>query len=305
MLARLQQALALLWLSAWVWGAGAAAQQGRWVACSVWAAGLLGSHALWLGVSMGLAQWRNRRDPAGPASAAQAWRAWWREALLAPRVFGWRQPFRSRQWADFLPHTPGQPGVLLVHGFVCNRGLWNPWLKRLRQEGVAHVAVDLEPVFGSIDDYAPRIEAAVRALESATGVPPLVVAHSMGGLAVRAWLRASGGDARLRRVLTLGTPHEGTWLAHAAVSANGREMRPDGDWLRALAAQEPLTRRARFVCVWSRCDQIVFPASTACLAGARAHEVVGVAHVDLVEQPEVRALAWRLLRGPAAGAGPG
>jgi pimeloyl-ACP methyl ester carboxylesterase len=80
-------------------------------------------------------------------------------------------------------------GVVLVHGFLCNRAFWTPWLAPLRARGHAFVAVTLEPAFGSIDDYAPAIEAAVRRVTEATGQAPLIVGHSMGGLAIRAWLR--------------------------------------------------------------------------------------------------------------------
>jgi triacylglycerol lipase len=41
-------------------------------------------------------------------------------------------------------------------------------------------------VFGGIDDYAPLIEQAVQQVTQATGRPPLLVCHSMGGLAARA-----------------------------------------------------------------------------------------------------------------------
>src|SRR5262245_39002446 len=80
-------------------------------------------------------------------------KAWCGEVITGWRVFGWRQPFRSRAFDDWLTEAGGKRGVLLVHGFVCNRGLWNPWMQRLRQLGTPHVAINLEPVFGAIDRY--------------------------------------------------------------------------------------------------------------------------------------------------------
>ena len=73
---------------------------------------------------------------------------------------------------------------------MCNRGVWLHWLGHLRAAGHAHVAVNLEPVLGSIDGYAKAIDDAVRRVTEATGLPPVLVCHSMGGLAARAWLRA-------------------------------------------------------------------------------------------------------------------
>lgn len=177
---------------------------------------------------------------------------------------------------------------MLVHGYVCNRGFWAPWMIQLRRQGVPVVAITLEPVVGSIDDYAGAIEAAVRQLEAATGQPPLLVGHSMGGLAIRAWRRAFGVPAaRVRGVITLGTPHQGTWLAHFAPTRNGQQMVPGSHWLRDLAASEPADWCARLTCWYSHCDCIVFPAHLACLPGAVAQHHPGVAHVALAFEPAV------------------
>jgi triacylglycerol lipase len=288
MLARLQQALVLVWLTAWLAGSAWAGAQGRGGLALGITAGALTGHAAWLAVSCALAAWQNWRDPQGRASARQWLRAWWGEVRAAPRVFAWQQPFRSRTEADFVPQgARGQAGVVLVHGFVCNRGLWNPWMRDFRRRGLPVVAVNLEPVFGSIDEYTGVIEAAVQRLEAATGVPPLLVGHSMGGLAIRSWLRASQGDQRVRGVVTIGTPHQGTWLAQGAVVRNGRQMRPDSDWLQALAASEPASRRQRFLCIFSHTDNIVFPAQRAVLPGARRCHVPATAHLDLLHGPGV------------------
>jgi triacylglycerol esterase/lipase EstA (alpha/beta hydrolase family) len=242
-------------------------------------------HAIVLGVEFILLVVASRANPAHSAGAGELARAWWGEVVTAPQVFCWHQPFRSRAEPDNLsPAASGRVGILFVHGFVCNRGLWNPWLARLRERGVPFVAVDLEPVFGSIDNYSPIIERAVRRIEAATGRPPLIVAHSMGGLAVRAWLDAYQSDARVHHVVTIGTPHRGTWLANFAFAANVWEMRLDSEWQHALMRREPTARYAMFTCFHSRCDNIVFPISTATLPAADNRQLTGVAHVHMARE---------------------
>lgn len=239
-----------------------------------------------------LMQGANRADPVPLAGWMQVLAAWWAEVRVALAVFAWRQPFRHGAVPDWLPEQPtGRRGVVLVHGFMCNRGFWLPWLGRLRALGHAHVAVNLEPVMGSIDDYAAIIDTAVARVTQATGRPPVLLCHSMGGLAARVWLRdcgdrtseggEKGGEPRVHRVLTLGTPHGGTWLGRFSSAVNGRQMRLQGRWVQALAQAEPTARAALFTCWYSNCDNIVFPASTAALPGADNRFVEGLAHVQM------------------------
>jgi triacylglycerol esterase/lipase EstA (alpha/beta hydrolase family) len=234
----------------------------------------------------------NRRAGNVPsASAAQMLAAWWAEVRVALVVFCWRQPFRWHSQADWLPaQRTGRRGVVLLHGFMCNRGFWLPWMGPLRAQGHAFVALNLEPVLGSIDDYAAAIDDAVRQVTEATGLAPVLLCHSMGGLAARAWLRsaAEGGPQRVHRVLTLGSPHGGTWLARWGQSVNGRQMRLQSEWLGALHAAEPVERVHRmFTCWYSNCDHIVFPARTATLEGADNRLVTGLAHVQMAFDPGV------------------
>lgn len=232
----------------------------------------------------------NRDDPAPRPSWKELAAAWLGETLAAPRVFCWRQPFRSRAFPDQLsPQTvvQGQRGVVFVHGFFCNRGFWAPWLKRLQGTGHAYVAVNLEPPFAPIDDYAPLIEDAVQRVTAVTGLPPLLVCHSMGGLAVRAWLKAMKAEARVYHVVTLGTPHRGTWLARFSRVANGRQMQLLGQWQQELDLGMPPHRHSLFTCWYSNCDNIVFPSSTATLPGADNRLVLGAAHVQLAFLPQV------------------
>lgn len=288
MIARLQQTIVAIltvcliaWLG-WAWPRSPVLAIGA-------AAVLMLGHAFFLAIEFLILRYVNRADAAPQASAVQMLHAWWREIWVALEVFCWRQPFRPNAVPDSL--APGavaqrRCGVVLIHGFMCNRGFWTPWLQRLRDSGHPFVAVNLEPVFGSIDDYAHTIEQAVVQVTAASGRPPVLVCHSMGGLVARAWLRTAQ-DARVAHVITIGSPHGGTWLGRFSRAANGRQMVLGGEWLGALGTSELEERRKSFTCWYSNCDNIVFPASTATLPGADNRFVAGVSHVALAFHPEV------------------
>lgn len=300
MLARLQKiltlgtlALAALWATLCVragypaWGFAGAALA-------------IGGYAGVLALEFTLLRHVHGADPTPRATHTQLLRAWAGEVRAAPTVFCWRQPFRSRQWPDLLPpDAHGRRGVLLVHGFVCNRGLWNRWLARLHAQRVPVVAVNIEPVFGGIEDSAAVIDEGVRKLHTATGLAPVVVGHSMGGLALRHWWANRGDDQRVHHAITIGTPHQGTWLARLAMSRNARQMRQGSRWLLELAAREPAGRAKRFTCFYSHCDNIVFPPAMATLPDADNRHLPGVAHVHMVDHPEPWAELRRRLAPPS------
>ena len=303
--ARWQKILVLGWLLAsaawlaWAWPRSLALALGGWAIAA-------STSLAWLGLQFVLMRRINRRDATPAAGRWALLRAWWLEALTCTWVFGWLQPFAHRQQPDWLPPTPtGQRGVVLVHGFLCNRGVWLPWLPELRARGHAYVALTLEPAFGSVDDYVAAIDTAMRQVQAATGLPPVLVGHSMGGLAARAWLRtlAQPPAQRVYRILTLGTPHHGTWPARFSHTTNGMQMRLNSPWLQALAASEGAAQRALFSCWYSDCDNIVYPARSATLDGADNHLLQGLGHVHMLYAPQVRAACWQALQtGPGSAA---
>lgn len=233
--------------------------------------------------------------------------AWWREVLAVTKVFNWQQPWAEHREPDFVPERSlceGRRGVVFLHGYSCNRGLWNGWMRALRERGIPFVAVTQEPAFGSIDRYAPQIDSAMRTLQERTGLAPLIVAHSMGGLSARAWWRSQGHPFdRIHRILTLGTPHHGTLLAKLGTTENARQMRGDSEWLNQLARDEPAAVAGHFDCLYGHCDQIVFPAETAILPGARVLHLPARGHLQLLFEPEAFERALSLLDEPALGEG--
>lgn len=264
-LVRLALALAVGALAGWGWGLLMLAAQGAVLACGF--------------VQL---RWVNRPAPGWGA----LFKAWAGEVVASELAFSWRQPWREWAEPDHLP--PGATaGVLLVHGFSCNRGRWNGWMKRLRAQGVAFVAPSMEPAFGSIDAYADEIEAGVQALKALTGRMPVLCAHSMGGLALRAWWRKHGAHhATAPRAITLGSPHQGTRMAALGVGVNAAQMRRGSAWLAELPGLPDVD------CFWTPCDQVVNPAETAILSGARAHRVDAVGHMGLVHADA----AWQRLQ---------
>jgi triacylglycerol lipase len=241
-----------------------------------------------------------------PSQAGPAGRLGWRRMLaLYLGEVAWMilffvviQPF-ERVWLG--PDRLGQPPMgrlplLLVHGFRCNRGIWF-WLRgRLERAGWMVATVNLEPPGAGIDAYAPVIARRIDEVLAATGAGQLiVVAHSMGGLAARAYLRKYG-NARVAGLVTLGSPHQGSRLAALAWGADGRQMRVGNDWLRALAEPGAVPLPPRCVSIHSGHDNQVMPRECANLPGAENVEVAAVGHLGMMVSPPILAALQQALR---------
>lgn len=257
-----------------------------------------------MAVGSGLAAVVATGQPLAERAGAADWcRAWAREWRIYFSVFAWRQPFRWRSLPD-PALAADQPCVVLVHGYLCNRGFWHPWMAMLRQRGWGWRSVNLEPVFGSIDEMVEVLDPVMQAALAGRR-PVALVAHSMGGLVTRAWLaRQADWPQNLHAVVTIGSPHQGTWIARWTTSDAGQQMREHSDWLTRLQTRERPQDAARYLCWRSLTDHVVFPPSNARLDGAVDRVVRCAGHVDLAFQPQVmsESLDWiaSAFRSPAA-----
>lgn len=202
------------------------------------------------------------------------------------RMFNWLQPFHSR--LSFAPPAhplPDAPPVLLVHGYGCNHAIWLDMAPALAEAGYCCEGIDLTPVLGDIDQYAVQLLQRMRAIKARSGRAPLLVCHSMGGLAARAAqvLAARSGDPdACAGIVTLGSPHRGCALARFGSGHNARQMRWQSPWLIALAAAETPAMRVRMVSVFSWHDSIAGPPGTSWLDGAHHLALDGIGHVSLL-----------------------
>lgn len=218
----------------------------------------------------------------GDEPAAMWWRSLLGECLANIRIFVLRQPWTWKRPAIQAGlGSEARIPVLLVHGYCCNHRVWDELAAALQQQGHSVLAVDLEPLFCSINDYAPQLEQAVQTLLQHSGRQQLaLVGHSMGGVAIRSWMRRYG-TARVARVLTLGSPHVGTQVKAPFMPANVVQMGWHSAWLQDLAASEaPATRSLMRIALTPQ-DNIVYPQRAQTLEGVHTEVFEGLGHLQL------------------------
>lgn len=200
--------------------------------------------------------------------------AWWQVRAWLPR----RRP----------PVGDDSTPVVLVHGYTQNAT--NMWGLRVALEscGRPTFPISLGLPFRAIDAYCPRLVRGIERALEVTGAERFdLVAHSMGGIVTRRVLsQRPDVGRRLRRVVTLGTPHLGTAAARGpVVGREALEMKRRSEFLASLPTFRELAPDAEVTTVAARQDYIVYPGETCHLPGSRAITLDGVGHAGLLAHP--------------------
>ena len=186
--------------------------------------------------------------------------------------------------------APTDLPVLLVHGVLCNAGVWERFARYLRRHGVQAVyTISYGPPLASIDTFADQLARRIDAVLAATGARELVVvSHSMGGLVTLAYCRRHGA-AKIRRAITLAAPYHGSVHAWLMAGTCLAQLRPGNAWLDALT-REPYPRPP-ITSIWSWHDSMVAPQVSSRLPGADEIALVGVGHNAILADADARAHA--------------
>ncbi|GGP58790.1 alpha/beta fold hydrolase [Saccharothrix coeruleofusca] len=215
-----------------------------------------------------------------------------------------RLPPRQRGLVVSAMDAAGTP-IVLVHGIGDNRSAFAVLSGALRRRGFGVVhAVNysvLTALTGDVRRAAALLGEHVERVCEQTGADRVhVVGHSLGGLIARYYVQRLRGDARVKTLVTLGSPHGGTLAAYLFPTSLTRQLRPGSELLRELAE---CTRpcRTRFVVVWSEMDQVIIPQRNARLEHpalhVEEHQIRDSGHLSLpVDSRTVHAVVTAITR---------
>lgn len=196
---------------------------------------------------------------------------------------------------------PDSTPVILIHGYGANSAcfLWLQW--RLKRLGIRDVyAVSYTPPTINMRTLARQVARHVERILEATGAQQVhVVGHSMGGPLIRLALQHENLAGKIGRVITLGSPHAGSWLSNAtALPGAASQMRYQGAFLAAINTATPDVDEPRYFSIWSAFDNFVLPPTSSLLeAPAKNIHVPALGHCSLLFSCRVRGLIVKALDG--------
>ncbi len=181
--------------------------------------------------------------------------------------------------------------VLLIHGVLCNAGVWYGFRKDLAARGLGPLyTISYGPPLASIELFADQVAKKIDAILAQTGAAARRDRRPQHGCGCRPRVRAASRRAKVASMTTFGAPHHGSvhaWLFPGACLA---QLRPGNEWLAELNRSEDAPPVVRMVSIWSWHDSMVAPQTSGRLRCAENIELVGVGHNALLADRRVRAL---------------
>lgn len=208
-----------------------------------------------------------------------------------PRVHAAPATARTARVAD--PATAGMP-VVLVHGYVHNRSAFLVMSRALKRAGFRWVhGLAYNPLVDDVPASAAMLATEVERVLAASGASACqIVGHSMGGIVARYYVQELGGEDTTDTVVTLGSPHRGTFTAYLGPGRAAAQLRPGSPFLRRLE-ETARPSAVRWISYYSDMDLTIVPAANAKLA----HPALQATNVRLCDTGHLSLLlSGRVLR---------
>src|SRR3954454_6958215 len=183
-----------------------------------------------------------------------------------------------------------QDPILFVHGWSESATVWNTMIGRFEKDGYAKSSLSAYSYNTSQSNKidAEEVKSKVEALLKTTGATKVdIIAHSMGSLNSRWYIKFLGGETKVDDWVSLGGPNHGTEFANFCASTSCVEMRIGSKFLGELNAGDETPGTVNYGTWWSPCDEIINPDSSVALTGATNTKTACLSHAALTTDETV------------------
>lgn len=182
--------------------------------------------------------------------------------------------------------------ILFVHGWNSSASTWDTMVSRFQAAGYTSGELHRWSYNTSQSNKttAAEISARVDDILATTGADQVdLIAHSMGSLSSRWYVKFLGGDStdKIDAWVSLGGPNHGTDTANWCFSTACSEMRIGSSFLQELNAGDESPGDVRYATWWSPCDTVINPDSSVPVAGAGNTQTACIGHSDLHQDATV------------------
>jgi triacylglycerol lipase len=192
--------------------------------------------------------------------------------------------------------------VVLIHGIFDTAAKLEPMVQFLNDLGFRPFAPTLAPSDGAVglDELALQLRFFVD--EHIPEGRFDLIGFSMGGLIGRYYLQRLGGIERVRRFISVSSPHRGSYWAYTVNNAGCRQMRPGSEFLRGLNRDAKTLARVSFASLWTPMDLMIVPSWSSRLGVGEEYRLPVAVHPWMLRNRRSLRLIAKLLDASTASA---
>ncbi|MBX9766858.1 MAG: hypothetical protein K2X47_06265 [Bdellovibrionales bacterium] len=195
--------------------------------------------------------------------------------------------------------------ILLVHGMAHNPSAFISLKKRMAYSQWHNVfSINYATRHGSLTGMVDELSKTVDAILVETHSKQIdVVAHSLGGIVSRYYMSLGDGRGKIKNLVTLGSPHQGTGAVRLLTGLPFGALKSDlrnGSYLMNLLNQTGLPRGSTITSIYSEYDWTVWPHGNCEVQGVPSNSFKNVkvndcGHIGLLYSPKVADVVMKTL----------
>ncbi len=177
--------------------------------------------------------------------------------------------------------------VILLHPYMMNRGCMIYLFFKLKRERYKNVyALTITPKFAPIEFQASKFAELVNGILKKHNSQKFIgIGHSQGGIILRYYAQKIGGVDKIEKLITIGSPNQGTKIGIFARSFNGKQMRYQSDFIKSLNQEIPVG--LNLLCILSPTDNMILPWTGGKVENKEYYITPPLGHGSLIFSPDV------------------
>ena len=151
--------------------------------------------------------------------------------------------------------------IVFVHGFWDKSSVFKFMSTYLKDKGwKVYEQFQIIPNNGmiSIEEMAEQLAGYIN-VQLGPEASFLLIGFSMGGLVSRYYVQSLGGIDRVKHLITISSPHHGTWMAYLFNRKACIQMRPNSTFLKTLNKEVTILQKISMTSIWANYDTTILP----------------------------------------------
>ncbi|MBK7631734.1 MAG: alpha/beta fold hydrolase [Ignavibacteriales bacterium] len=173
--------------------------------------------------------------------------------------------------------------IVLVHGFISTGKIFFYIKKKLEAQGHNCFAPTLKPIDAKygIEDLAIKLKDKIEQnLEPDSKF--ILIGFSMGGIICRYYLQELGGIERVNKLITISSPHHGSYLSYLYPGKGIKQLRPNSGFMKSLKEKEHLLNGLNIYSYRTPFDLMIIPNKSSIWNIASNKRFISIMHSSML-----------------------